>query len=135
MAITYRMPEPTDYLDLLTRGAQVVMRRAVELANASHVALTAMRWHRGVEVSDLDDYWLVLELGNRATSEHFETGFLMDVAMGRSTELVTARLKKMISDLVDPPQDAEPIRRSVGPASDPVALTIPDGIQTLITGH
>lgn len=111
------MTEPTDYLDLLTKGAQVVVRRAVELANASYVPLTAIRWHRGVEVGDLDDYWLVLELGNRATSEHFETGFLMEVATGHSEELLTARLQKMISDLVQPPQDAEPIRRSDGPES------------------
>ncbi len=86
----------TMYQDTLLAGARAIASHARKMAAERGIQLTAIKWHRGHEVADLDNYWLVIELGNRPISRHFPSGWVVEAGKGHLTEQTVACLSEML---------------------------------------
>jgi len=83
-------------------AARKIAQRAREMAEADHVTLTEMKWHRGHEVADLDGWWLTLLTDNRAITERFPNEWLEARGAGGVDPRVAQRLSCMTQALAVP---------------------------------
>jgi hypothetical protein len=89
---------------VLSRAARKIAQRAREVADGAHVTLTAMKWHRGHEVADLDNCWLTLTSDTHAVTEHFPNEWLEAFGKSDTDSRVAHRLSRMVEALAPPPE-------------------------------
>jgi hypothetical protein len=86
------------------QAARKVSQRASEMAEAEHITLTDMKWHRGHEVADLDGWWLTLITDNRAITERFPNEWLEALGNADDDQRVVQRLSRMVQALIPRPE-------------------------------
>jgi hypothetical protein len=94
------MMENEEHEILWSQAARNIANEGRAIAAAAGVTLTVLKWHRGDEVADLDNFWLTLESGTRAVTEHFPNEWLEEPANTENDPRITQRLLTMIETLV-----------------------------------
>lgn len=94
------MFENEDYENRWAQGARKVAELGREFAAAGGVRLTDLKWLRGQEVADLDNYWLTLESGEDAVTEHFPNEWLDAPGKSVNGRQINQRLHEMVRALV-----------------------------------
>jgi hypothetical protein len=100
----YAMIENEQHEVELSRAARKIAQTAREIADGAHIVLTAMKWHRGHEVADLDNFWLTLTSDKQAVTEHFPNEWLEAFGKSDTDARVAQRLSGMVEALAPPPE-------------------------------
>jgi hypothetical protein len=100
----YAMIENEQYEIELSQAARKIAQTAREIADGAHIVLTAMKWHRGHEVADLDNFWLTLTSDKQAVTEHFPNEWLEAFGKSDVDARVAQRLSGMVEALAPPPE-------------------------------
>ena len=93
------MMENEEHENQLSQGAREVALRGEEIAAAAGITLTELKWHRGHEVADLDNFWLTLESDERAVTKHFPNEWLAGPGKSANDSLIAQRLFEMVRAL------------------------------------
>ena len=81
------------------RAVRKITETAREMAEGRHVILTEMKWHRGHEAADSDNWWLTLTSDKRGVTERFPNDWLNAVCTGANDPRVAERLSRMVQEL------------------------------------
>lgn len=82
--------------------ARRISYRACQMAEAAHVTLTGLHWHRGHEVANLDNRWLTLESHTLAMTELFPNEWLEAYGGAGEDPRIARCLSRMIEALTVP---------------------------------
>jgi hypothetical protein len=85
-----------------SQAARKIAQRARRMAEGRHVTLTGMKWHRGHEVADSDNWWLTLTSDKRGVTERFPNDCLAAPAAADNDHRVAKRLSRMTEELAAP---------------------------------
>ena len=96
---SFAMIENEQYEVELSQAARKVAQSARAAADRAHVTLTAMTWHRGHEVADLDNWWLTLTSDKHAVTEHFLIDRLAAYSKQGSDSAVAEQVAGMVEAL------------------------------------
>ena len=94
------MMENEDYENQFSRGSREVSHRGRAIAAAAGVHLTCLKWHRGHEVADLDNWWLTLESSEEAITKRFSNEWLEDPGKPANDRQINECLRDMVRALV-----------------------------------
>ena|SRR5689334_1116111 len=83
----------------LSQAARLVAQRARAAADRAHVTLTAVKWHRGHEVADLDNWWLTLASDKHAVTENFASDRLAAYGNQGSDSAIAEQVAGMVEAL------------------------------------
>jgi hypothetical protein len=100
----YAMIENEQHEIELSQAARRIAQAAREIADGAHIVLTAMKWHRGHEVADLDNFWLTLTSDKHGVTEHFPNEWLEAFGKSGTDARVAQRLSSMVEALAPPPE-------------------------------
>jgi hypothetical protein len=82
-----------------SQAARDVALKGEEIAAAAGITLTELKWHRGHEVADLDNFWLTLESDKRAVTKHFPNEWLEGPGASANDSRITQLLSEMVEAL------------------------------------
>lgn len=93
------MMDNEEHETLWSQAARNIAKEGREIAAAAGVSLTVLKWHRGDEVADLENFWLTLESGKRAVTGHFPNEWLEGPRKSADDPRITQRLSGMVQAL------------------------------------
>ena len=82
-----------------SQGSREVSQRGRVIAAAAGVQLTCLKWHRGHEVADLDNWWLTLESSEDAITKKFSNEWLEEPGEPANARQINECLRNMVRAL------------------------------------
>ena len=94
------MLENEDYENQCAQGARKVAELGRQIAAVAGVRLIDLKWLRGQEVAELDNYWLTLVSSKDAVTERFPNEWLAAPDESAHDRQIDQRLHAMVQALV-----------------------------------